>query len=85
MSDNSASRAVNYAGADAYNHIFMAPAPGGGRPLFLGDSSRELSHCYLPLDWHSHEMLYGDVAAVCRLSADGDPEPTGRLPICGAP
>ena len=31
---------VNYAAADAYTHIFMAPAPGGGQPLFLGDDVR---------------------------------------------
>jgi hypothetical protein len=31
---------VNYSGADAYSHIFMAPALGGGPPLFLGDDVR---------------------------------------------
>jgi hypothetical protein len=31
---------VNYAGADAYSHIFMAPAVGGAPPFFLGDDVR---------------------------------------------
>ena len=71
MSDNSASRAVNYAGAALL--IRLSPVLLGGAAwsaacimLWIPQLTGELSlrTAYLPLDWHSHERLYGYVAAV---------------------
>ena len=74
----------------------------GFRPFFLGGAAwsaacimlwipqltgeLSLRTAYLPLDWHSHERLYGYVAAVIAgFLLTAIPNWTGRLPICGAP
>ena len=93
MSDNPASRAVNYAGAALL--IRRRPFFLGGAAwsaacimLWIPQLTGELSlrTAYLPLDWHSHERLYGYVAAVIAgFLLTAIPNWTGRLPICGAP
>jgi uncharacterized protein involved in response to NO len=53
-------------------------------PQFIGEWS--LRTAYAPLDWHTHEMLYGYVAAVIAgFLLTAIPNWTGRLPICGLP
>ena len=53
-------------------------------PQFTGDFF--LGSAYAPIDWHTHEMLYGYVAAVIdEFLLTAIPNWTGRLPINGAP
>ncbi|MCC6777898.1 MAG: NnrS family protein [Hyphomicrobiales bacterium] len=53
-------------------------------PRYFGEIS--LPTAMSPLDWHSHEMLYGYVAAaISGFLLTAIPNWTGRLPVCGLP
>jgi uncharacterized protein involved in response to NO len=85
---------LNYAGPALFSYGF--------RPFFLGAAAWSaacialwipqftgelfLRSAYAPIDWHTHEMLYGYVAAVIAgFLLTAIPNWTGRLPINGAP
>jgi len=87
-------RRLNYAGPALFSYGF--------RPFFLGAAAWSaacialwipqftgelfLRSAYAPIDWHTHEMLYGYVAAVIAgFLLTAIPNWTGRLPINGAP
>jgi uncharacterized protein involved in response to NO len=85
---------LNYAGPALFSYGFRPFFLGGAAwsaacialwiPQFTGDLS--LPTAYAPIDWHTHEMLYGYVAAVIAgFLLTAIPNWTGRLPINGAP
>ena len=85
---------MNYAGPALFSYGFRPFFLGGAAwsaacialwiPQFTGDLS--LPTAYAPIDWHTHEMLYGYVAAVIAgFLLTAIPNWTGRLPINGAP
>jgi uncharacterized protein involved in response to NO len=86
-------RRRNYAGPAIFSYGF--------RPFFLGGAvwsalailvwillyagAWQWPSAIAPLDWHSHEMLYGYVpAVVAGFLLTAIPNWTGRLPVCGA-
>jgi len=87
-------RRLNYAGPALFSYGFRPFFLGAAVwsvacivlwiPQFMGDLSWPTA--YSPLDWHSHEMLYGYVAAVIAgFLLTAIPNWTGRLPINGGP
>ncbi len=87
-------RRLNYAGPALFSYGFRPFFLGAAVwsvacivlwiPQFMGDLSWRTA--YSSLDWHSHEMLYGYVAAVIAgFLLTAIPNWTGRLPINGGP
>ena len=87
-------RRLNYAGPALFSYgfrpFFLGAAAWSAAcialwiPQFTGDFF--LGSAYAPIDWHTHEMLYGYVAAVIAgFLLTAIPNWTGRLPINGAP